>query len=265
MASINCPDNSVDDHYISFASSDLQINLNINGTFSYLHRRRPTKDKISSCDKIFITPDDQQWNPYCTSFELNERSMLSYAGEISDHARRQVLPINHAFEDLDVASVTVASVNEDIATNMESLYLAPPCALNLCYDYSFSNALNKRVEISKMMSIIGSTNVNAYDCPLFHDTLSTPFDDRESQLPLVLVDYAFNYILSSIGAIQATSAKGGLRDHLIDIWVISKDISNIAINQTTQLFPESFRKKIHANFLPMILCYDINASIVFSS
>ena len=146
--------------------------------------------------KIFITPDVQQWNPYCTSFELNEISMLNYAGELSNPARRQVIPINHAFEDLKVASVTFASVNEDIDMSMESLYLDPPCALYPCLDSPFSHALNQRAEISKMMSSIGSMTDDEYACPLFHDPLAVPFDALESQLSLFFVDYDFNTISS---------------------------------------------------------------------
>ena len=87
VANIHCPYTSVNDQCISFASSDLWILLNLNGTFSYFHSQSPTQDDLSYCDKMFITPDAQQWNPYCTSFELNERSMLNYAGELSDPER----------------------------------------------------------------------------------------------------------------------------------------------------------------------------------
>ena len=160
VENIHCSYPTVDDHCISFASSDLQIPLNLNITFSYFHSRRPTQYELSSCDKIFITPDSQQCNPYCTAFESNEGYMLNHAAELSDPARRQLLPINHAFENLDVASVTVVSVNADIDTNMENSYLAPPFSLTPCYDSSFSHALNQRVEISKMMSSIGSTAVD---------------------------------------------------------------------------------------------------------
>ena len=77
VAKMCCPYPSIDDHFIPLVSSDLRIPLNLNGTFSYFHIRRPTQDDLSSCDKILITPDTQQWNPYCTSFELNERYMLN--------------------------------------------------------------------------------------------------------------------------------------------------------------------------------------------
>ena len=43
VANIHCPDPSFDDHCTSFASSALQIPLNINGTFIYFHSRRPSQ------------------------------------------------------------------------------------------------------------------------------------------------------------------------------------------------------------------------------
>ena len=182
VAKINCPDPTVDYHSTYFVSNDLQTTLNLNGTFSYFHSRRATKNELSSCDKILITTDAQQWNPYCTSFELDKRSMLSYAGELSNPEQRQFLPINHAFEDLDVDSVTVASVNAEIYKRMGNSYLALSCALTSCYDSSFFHTLNQRVEISKMMSSIGNTTVDESDFPLFYDPVSAPFESLESQI-----------------------------------------------------------------------------------
>ena len=78
VAKIHFPYPSVDDHCISFYSSDLQIPLNLIGNFSYFHSRRTTQDELSSCDKIFLTLYAQQWSPYCTSFELNKRYMINY-------------------------------------------------------------------------------------------------------------------------------------------------------------------------------------------
>ena len=60
VAKIHSPDPSVNDHFISFASSDLWITLNLNSTFSYFHSQRPTQDEFSSYDNILITPDAQQ-------------------------------------------------------------------------------------------------------------------------------------------------------------------------------------------------------------
>ena len=53
------------------------------GKFTVDMQGRPTDDELQSCEKIFITPNRQHWNPYCTLYELNERSMLNYEGEIT--------------------------------------------------------------------------------------------------------------------------------------------------------------------------------------
>jgi hypothetical protein len=79
---INCDDPTVSDHCILFNNNNLRIPLQLNGTFSYFHTRKPTDDELQSCDKIFISLDSAQRNPYCTSFALNEESMLDYEGEM---------------------------------------------------------------------------------------------------------------------------------------------------------------------------------------
>ena len=126
--------------------------------------------------------------------------------------------------------------------------MALPCDITTFYDYSFSNALNQYVEISKMMSIIGSTTVYEYDCPLFHDPLDAPFDALESQLSLVLGDDAANTIWSNIGAIQDTRGKGVSKDHLSNIRVISQDLENCSINQTTQIFRHHTENNLSRQF-----------------
>ena len=110
-AKIHCEDPSPDHHCIIFADSDLRIPLNLNGTFSFFHTRMPTQEELQDCEKIFITPDNETWNPYCTSFELNERSMLDHNGEMTDPKRRSNFIVDHEREDPDIASVTVASMS----------------------------------------------------------------------------------------------------------------------------------------------------------
>jgi hypothetical protein len=66
---IHCPDPSVLDHCISFPDSDLKIPLQLFGTFSYFHSRKPETEELYSCDKVFLTPDSSDWNPHCESYE----------------------------------------------------------------------------------------------------------------------------------------------------------------------------------------------------
>ena len=68
---IHCTDITSKYHCITFANSELKISLHINGTFSLFRTRRPTADELQSCEKIFIIPNRQHWNPYCKSYDLN--------------------------------------------------------------------------------------------------------------------------------------------------------------------------------------------------
>ncbi len=103
---IHCQDPSPSDHCIRFKNHELKIPLKLNGTFSFFHTRTPTDDELKSCDKIFITPDSSHWNPYCSSFEKNEESMLNHEGDISDISRRE----NHIME-IDENEGYVASIS----------------------------------------------------------------------------------------------------------------------------------------------------------
>ena len=149
--------------------------------------------------------------------------------------------------------------------NMEISYLDPPCALNPCYGSSFSHALNKRVKISKLISSIGSTNVDGSACQMFHDPLAVPFDALESWLSSVLGDDDVNTIRSTIGAIQDTCGKGVPKDHLSRIWLISQDLVNGAINQTTQPFRHHEDNNLSRHFPPNYCMLRHNSSRVFSS
>ena len=72
---IHCTDSTSKYHCTTFAESELKIPFHINGTFYLFHIRRPNSDELQSCDKIFITPECQHWNPYCTSYDINDRYM----------------------------------------------------------------------------------------------------------------------------------------------------------------------------------------------
>ena len=68
---IHCTNPTSNDHSIIFSDSELKIPLHINGKFSFFHISMPTDDELQSCEKIFITPDRHNYNPCCTSYELN--------------------------------------------------------------------------------------------------------------------------------------------------------------------------------------------------
>jgi len=110
---IHCESPGVEDHCISFEGSDLRIPLQLNGIFSYFHSRIPTLKELHECEKIFLTPDSNDWNPHCSSYERNERAMLDYEGNMSEPDRRTSHRV--VFEDEDInmtdSSSEIASVN----------------------------------------------------------------------------------------------------------------------------------------------------------
>ena len=61
---------------------DLRINFSLHSTFSSTQTRKPTKDELSNCDKIFINPDATTWNPYSKHYYTNENAMLDCNGEL---------------------------------------------------------------------------------------------------------------------------------------------------------------------------------------
>ena len=65
---IHVNDPGVNNHSILFPDSGLQIQLQIWGIFFFFHSRVPTHEDITSCDKILITPDSANWDPYCLIF-----------------------------------------------------------------------------------------------------------------------------------------------------------------------------------------------------
>ena len=73
---------TVDNHSMYLPSQDLRIPIQLRHTFSYFESRKPTNDELSQCDKIFITPDSTNWNPYSLHFSLNEDAMTDCDGEI---------------------------------------------------------------------------------------------------------------------------------------------------------------------------------------
>ena len=54
----------IEDHSIFIPDLELRIPLQLKGTFSYFNVRKPTNEEIINCDKAFITPDSNKWDPY---------------------------------------------------------------------------------------------------------------------------------------------------------------------------------------------------------
>ena len=141
----------------------------------------PTVDELHSCDKFFITPDADDWNPNCTSFEMNEKAMLTYQGELASPSSRSNSPMlleNEAEEAFKLAGVTCDQWEQQIDANISSINFMHNDIVHSSpqnEDASFSAALSTRCEISKLWSTIGSCSVNHDPCAFFEspsDTMS---------------------------------------------------------------------------------------------
>lgn len=226
---IHCADPTSDDHCISFSDSTLRIPLRLNGTFSYFHTRKPTEEDLQTCDKIFITPDRQHWNPYCTSYEKNERSMINYEGEITTPNRREHHLVDHDREEAHIAAVSSVTYEEQIDDNMNHAFSAEASSCELAY------ALCQRAEISKMMATIGSTQADDSLCGLFSNPIVGKLQDVEDSIADLIGIEAAAEIKAKLSAVSISGRKGVSKDHLSKIWVVTEDLAQCAIDHSTQL------------------------------
>ena len=190
-AKIHCNDPTVNDHCIIFKNADLRIPLQLTGTFSYFHSRLPLVHELHDCDKVFITPDASDWNPNCTSFELNERTMTNFEGELQDPIRRSNIQMNiddEASEIFELAAVKTDDFEAYIDAQISVTYASESHDINNDEDTidlndHFAQALSLRGEISKFGASIGSCSIShTSDCSLFLTPSTTTLDDLESHL-----------------------------------------------------------------------------------
>ena len=241
---IHCTDPTIDDHCIKFREKDLRIPLQLYGTFSYFHSRLPTIRELHDCDKYFISPDASDWNPHCRSFEMNERAMLNYEGELVSDDRRSNLPMSRDDENEDIfelASVSVDEWERQVDVNISSAYVPPVVDLHCdradSLDDSFSEALNLRGDVSKMSGSVGSCNLGIDDqCSLFEGgPMTTTLDNLEESLSSILGPDQLQDVMATISAAEAGKPKGVTPAHLSKLWFVSEKLAEGAIEQNTQL------------------------------
>lgn len=236
---IHCSDPSVNDHCLQFEDSSLRIPLQLNGIFSYFHTRKPEIQELYQYKKLFLTPDQDDWNPHCESYENNERSMLDFQGEMADKShRKQHFPI---FNDNDLpaelASVTLDRWNDYLDANISSSFAAMVLDPGGDHDIEFAESINLRAEVSKMAGNIGSVNFEFSDSKNLFDlngpTIGT-WDDLENFVKETLPE-AVEDIESKVAAMSADRSNGVSSELLSNLWLVSEDLAEGAIDQTTQL------------------------------
>ena len=124
---VHSKDPTINDHCITFEESDLRIPLQLSGVFSYFHTRKPTFSELHECSKLFLTPDANDWNPHCQSFETNEQSMLTCNGELADKKRRLSDPcISQEYEAAPkLSAISLQQWESQDYTNVSSAYAVP--------------------------------------------------------------------------------------------------------------------------------------------
>ena len=219
-AKIHIADPDSSDHAISFPDIDLRVPLQLWGVFSFFHSRMPTSDEIAHCDKVFITPDSSNWDPYSDHFARNEESMLDYDGNIVNRKQRKAhildLPSISMTEDEFEYSVSSVAANAFISSDYNDMQ----------YDHDRVNVITEelsklqlRNEESKFKMSIGATvGYRDGSCDLFEPMFGN-IDDYHA-------------------AIEATIAS---KPHTITpqflskIWNIKSDLAARTLDQTTQL------------------------------
>ena len=82
VTKIHVNDPGVNNHSILSPYSGLQIQLQVWGVFSFFHSRVLTHEEITYCDKILITPESADWDPYTSNSAQNEEYMLDWEGQL---------------------------------------------------------------------------------------------------------------------------------------------------------------------------------------
>ena len=227
---------TVTDHSTSFPDEpDLLIPLHLSGIFSYFCTRKPEEKELFNCTKLFLTPDSSDWNPHCTSFETNERSMLNFKGEISEKDRwlkdPQIFDNNEEVPTL--SSVTVDQWNEQIDYNISSTYIGDETYI---IEDDFAKAINLRGELSCFGTSIGSTvksesnELFSSDTPMILD-----WDDFEVSLRSELNPVQISFVESKIKAAEAARSRGVSPSALAKLWLVKEDLAQGAIAHNTQL------------------------------
>ena len=239
---IHCNDPSNDDHCITFRESDLRIPLQLIGTFSYFHSRMPHVDELQNCDKIIITPDSEDWNPHCESFEQNERSMLNYEGEMNTDERQSQLQMeidpdeDDLFELAEVSSDhwnkhVDATISSSFAVESENLHESS-CNST---DNDFATALGMRGEISKFGASIGSCNLTEEKCELFETPSLSTISDVRSSLEHLMETSDLDKVINQISSATATKSSNVKPTDLSKLWIISEKLAKGVVERNTHL------------------------------
>ena len=233
---IHCTDPISNDDCITSSKSELKIPLHINDKFYFFHTRKPTAKELHSCENIFITPDCQHWNPYCTLYEINEKSMLNYEGEITQANRQEHHLVDHDMDDVNIASITDTAYEKHIYNSTYNAYYAHVHNMPSNPDSEIVSAIHERSEISKMMRSIGSITKSDMPCDLFSGTIIGQLEELEGHICDILGPEAVAQVKANNSNAQEICGKAVNKTQLRNIWVVSEELTSKAVHKNSQLW-----------------------------
>ena len=111
-----------DDHTIQDGSTGLFIPLHIRSTFFYFVSRKPTANDLSDRIPVVITPDGDEWKPYCKSYTENEDALINAKGELNPPAYIQSALVSD--EDLPNINSVMGIMDECLNRNDNQAVIA---------------------------------------------------------------------------------------------------------------------------------------------
>ena len=239
---IHSKDHTIDDHCITFEDSDIRILLHLSGVFSYFHTIKPTLSELHECPKLFLTPDANDCNPHCQSFETNEQSMLTCKGELADKNQRSSNPCIFQEDEVapELSAVSLQQWESQVDANVSSSYASPTIQSSINdQDADFANALNCRGETSKF-----AASFEICDLSMIHllflfnktnDPITTTWDNFKDSLKGVLDPLQIELFWAQISVVEASKPKGVSPTMLSKLWCILDKLAEGVIDQNSQL------------------------------
>ena len=219
---------TLDNHSMYCRDADLRIHFDLTNTFSSFPTRKPTQEELSTCDKIFITPDSTSWDPYSTHFSANEEAMLNADFELATYSGRKEFILEEscaAYLELPTVNSVNCHMDNILQEAMDGRHEGPEdnpyIALHQARE--FGDNLSNVALHGKIAAAVGSTTNGEATCSLFTTTL----DDLEC------------LFRSDISSMEAHSSKGVTPDFIKKIWSVSSDEASDILKANTQLNRQS--------------------------
>ena len=219
----------IENHSMYCEAPKLRIHFELNGTFSSFKTRKPTNHELEVCDKIFITPDSGQWDPYSDHFAANEAAMLNHEGVLiqkNDRHPSIEAPLVDSYLNLPSIKVVDATIDEIISTGIDNCELAyQPQSLQdnkSLPNYeaqNFANELLTNTLLGKISATFGEIDGDEKPGVELFTTLEDFNEDFQSE----------------ISALEAIKKTGTTPEFIKKIWSISDKEAKAVVEANTQL------------------------------